>query len=47
MEEDLHELKSKSSELNSNQFRNILITCLPDHMRVIEVVCLIVNKHKE
>ena len=33
MDENLQELKSKSGELDSNQFRDILIIPLPDHMK--------------
>ena len=32
-DDDIQELKSKSGELDSNQFRDILIVCLPDHMK--------------
>ena len=34
-DDDLQELKSKSVELDSNQFRDILIIRLPDHMKDI------------
>ena len=32
-DDDLQELKSKSGELDSIQFLDILIICLPDHMK--------------
>ena len=32
-DDDIQELKSKSGELDSNQFRDILIVRLPDHMK--------------
>ena len=32
-DDDIHELKSKSGELDSNQFCGILIVRLPDHMK--------------
>ena len=32
-DDDFQELKSKSGELDSNQFRDILIIRLPDHMK--------------
>ena len=32
-DEDIHELKSKSGQLDSNKFRDILIVRLPDHMK--------------
>ena len=34
-DEDIQELKSKSGELNSNQFCDIFIFHLPDHMKDI------------
>ena len=34
-DDDLQELKSKSRELDSNQFRAIVIIRLPDHMKDI------------
>ena len=33
LHEDLQELKSKSGQLDSNKFRDILIVRLPDHMK--------------
>ena len=33
MEEDLQELKSKSGELDINQFPDILIICIPDYIK--------------
>ena len=32
-DEDIQELKSKSGQLDSNTFRDVLIVCLPDHMK--------------
>ena len=32
-DEDIQELKSKSGQLDSNKFPDILIVCLPDHMK--------------
>ena len=32
-DDDIQELKSKSGELDNNQFRDILIVRLPDHMK--------------
>ena len=32
-DEDIKELKSKSGQLDSNKFRDILIVRLPDHMK--------------
>ena len=32
-DEDIQELKSKSGQLDSNKFRDILIVRLPDHMK--------------
>ena len=38
-DDDLQELKSKSGELDSNQFRDVLIIRLLDHMKDMFQLC--------